>query len=541
MVQRYRRASAILLAALLAMGAAISRRQTRYELRVEISSSLSSQAQLFYDIGRGWTEADSVTQPVAAGTPGNFQQLAFPLPASTVYALRFDPLNSAGHVVVKDVEIRDRRRTVHRFSPSDVQPVNQIAALERRANGIEVSTTPAANDPGLRFVLQQPLALNKLSRVNQVRTFAMGAAVLVVIALLSIGFYPQLVRSFGPWLTRMNARSDLLAARYSSAVLPLDSLAIWFALLCVLLFLAASLLKLNGSSISFYSVAYHHGPHVKTWLGAPRALRSDEWGYHTPDVLSQALRLRPFSVADSDLGPHAAALIGNVPVRDISALFRPQFWGFFVLPVEYGYAFFWQCKALFLVGGVFTWLLFLTGSSRWAIAGALWFFFSPFTQWSYSWPSALPEMIGLACFATVFLCYLLVGQNTRALATAAIGFTICTVDFALCAYVPHMIPVAWLSIAVVASWCVANRASIVTRIGTSAASHRSWPERTGNLSCRNSCLSRTSTDLDRGEPNRLPRETSCCRRLHFRVATRVPFHAVDGNGGSLSSGHRQPV
>src|SRR5690349_6346238 len=132
MPQRYRRAGAILLAALVATGAAISRRETRYELRVEISSSGPSQAQLFYDIGRGWTEQDSITRPIVSASSAAFQQLSFPLPARTIYGLRFDPLNSTGHVAIRDVDVRNRRRTVRRFAPSDVQPLNQIAAVERR-------------------------------------------------------------------------------------------------------------------------------------------------------------------------------------------------------------------------------------------------------------------------------------------------------------------------------------------------------------------------------------------------------------------------
>ncbi len=294
--------------------------------------------------------------------------------------------------------------------------------------------------------------------------FAIGAAAFALVTLLGLACYDRLE----PFLSRLVMRSktvtDALAARYSSAVLPLDSLAIWFYVSCLVLFFTASLLKLNGSSISFYSVAYGHGAHVKPWLGAPRALRSDEWGYHTPDVLSQAFRSDRFAVPDSDLGPHSASLIGNVPVRDVSTALRPQFWGFFLLPVEYAFAFYWQSKALFLIVGLFTWLLFITRSSCWAIAGALWFFFSPFMQWSYSWPSALPEMIGLACFGTVLLCYLLIGQSELGLMLSAIGFAICAVDFAMCAYVPHMIPIAWLSVAVLASWCISHRALILRRI-----------------------------------------------------------------------------
>ena len=109
MPQRYRRAGAILLAALVAMGAAISRRDTRYELRVEISSSVPSQAQLFYDVGRGWTEQHSITRPIIAASSTAFQQLSFPLPARTIYGLRFDPLNSTGHVAIRDIEVRNRR------------------------------------------------------------------------------------------------------------------------------------------------------------------------------------------------------------------------------------------------------------------------------------------------------------------------------------------------------------------------------------------------------------------------------------------------
>src|SRR5689334_3747196 len=111
MPQRYRRAGGILLAAVLAMGAAISRRETRYELRVEISSSVPSQTQLFYDIGQGWTEQHSITRPIVAASSTAFQQLSFPLPARTIYGLRFDPLNATGHVAIKDVQVRDRRRT----------------------------------------------------------------------------------------------------------------------------------------------------------------------------------------------------------------------------------------------------------------------------------------------------------------------------------------------------------------------------------------------------------------------------------------------
>src|SRR5947209_11988066 len=163
MPRPYRQAGSILVAALLVLGAAISRRDTHYELRVEVSSSVNSQAQLFYDIGQGYREENSSTQAVAASSDGRFQQLAFPLPTQTIYALRFDPMNAAGRFAIRDIQIRSRRGTVLRIRPSNVQPLNQIAQIQTEGNQVEVTTTAAANDAGLRFVLSQPLFLNALS------------------------------------------------------------------------------------------------------------------------------------------------------------------------------------------------------------------------------------------------------------------------------------------------------------------------------------------------------------------------------------------
>ena len=153
------------------------------------------------------------------------------------------------------------------------------------------------------------------------------------------------------------------------------------------------------------------------------------------------------------------------PVADITTLFRPQFWPFFVLHADYAYAMYWQAKGLILTGGIFTFLLWVTGSSGWAFSGALWYFFSAFTQWCYSWPSAIPEMVGLICLGTVFFCYLTVGRKGWKLAVAALGTVVCGIDFVLCAYLPHMIPLFWVALAMTVAWCVASRKEIARRQG----------------------------------------------------------------------------
>ncbi len=183
----------------------------------------------------------------------------------------------------------------------------------------------------------------------------------------------------------------------------------------------------------------------------------DEWDFHTPAILNEALRAHRFEVQSSALGNHSVALIGNVPVAHISTIFRPQFWGFFVLPVDYAFAVYWQFKALLLLTGLFTWLLLLTHSTLCSITGALWYFFSAYTQWSYSWPSLLPEMVGLICFVMVCACYLTIGRNAIGLALAALAGATCAINFGMCAYLPQLFPLAELALFFFAAWCIAKR------------------------------------------------------------------------------------
>jgi hypothetical protein len=263
---------------------------------------------------------------------------------------------------------------------------------------------------------------------------------------------------------RINSTLALAASRLSSPeLIQFDSKALWFYFLCVIGFVATVAANLNGSSIGMYSLAYGNGGPEQILLGSPRAIRSDEWIYATPDILHQTLRSDPFETTTSARGGHSVALLDSVPVRHFSTLFRPQFWAFFVLPLDYAYSFYWQFKGLILLTGVFTWLLFLTRSTFWSICGSLWFFFSAFTQWSYSWSTGLPEMIGLTCIAIVSFCALTVIGNALALSAIVLVTAGAVIDLAMAAYVPHLVPLCWLAVLFVAAWCIANQRSIGRR------------------------------------------------------------------------------
>ncbi|MBV8810420.1 MAG: hypothetical protein JO033_17255, partial [Acidobacteriaceae bacterium] len=440
-------------------------RPVRLHLTLEMASSTQSTAQLFFDTGRSYTEWQSTKASVNSNSLADFQSLSFNLPRADIRQLRLDPLMTAGTVVLRSVALRDGRTILLRVPSSDLLPLDQSVKRTQTGNQVTFSASGGAENPRISFLLREPIRPNRLIRRVRRTIFWAGVAVLFLLAILLILFRGAVSTAGGflsPGLKRLDARFAQLAARLSSSgFLPLDSYAIWFYFACVVLFAGAVAADLNGSSAGIYPADYGRGAEASTWIGTPKGSRSDEWAYVTPDILNQSLRLDRFEVAQTELGSHSVALLGNIPVRHVSTLFRPQFWGFFCLPVDYAFAFYWQFKTLVLVLGVFTWLLLITRSTFWSVTGTLWYYFSPLTQWDFSWPSALPEMIGALCLGAVFACYLTVGRSKPSLLLASLGLAACAIEFALCGYPPHMIPLFWVGAFFFVGWCIANRRKIL--------------------------------------------------------------------------------
>jgi hypothetical protein len=452
---------------ILAFAAYLFVRPTNIQLTLEMSSTAPGAVQVFYNIGHGFNQTDVRALPVTSRSLNAFQELTFDLPNQDLLGLRFIPLIHAGTFKIRNIAVRNAGLALERIALSDVVPLNQFPSGTRHGSELLFSISPAAGPPHLAFKLHGPLRVDQRIFSQNVRLILFAAGLLcaaLIVGVLLPRPLPSFARAPATFISRMDSVFDRIAQRLSSShFMHFDSYAIWFYFACLLLFLSASLANLNGSSIGMYSSGYGHGAPEKIWLGAPRPSRSDEWSYSTPDILNQSLRARRFDAKQSALGGHSVALVGNIPVRHFTTIFRPQFWAFFLLPVDYAFAVFWQCKALILLTGVFTWLLLLTRSTFWAVTGSLWYFFSPFTQWAYSWPTGLPEMVGLVCFIMVLACYLTVGTNRIALFSAALAAAACAINFALCAYLPHMVPLFWLAVFFFVGWCLSARRLIFTR------------------------------------------------------------------------------
>ncbi len=124
---------------------------------VQVESDRSGLVQLYFDIGKGLSEADSSIQTILAGHPA---LLRFPLPSATFRTLRFDPNDRAARMTVSGARIADRSgRTLLAFGPERFLPEYQIQSLKTQGRNLLIEISPGAFDPQMGIVLAGPFTL----------------------------------------------------------------------------------------------------------------------------------------------------------------------------------------------------------------------------------------------------------------------------------------------------------------------------------------------------------------------------------------------
>jgi hypothetical protein len=430
-------------------------------MQVEMSSTVTSRAQVYWDMGAGMSEDQSSSQLVRPD--GKPHLLTFALPHGQLNALRFDPLTSPGTIVVRRAALVQSDGSELPIDLHLIRGLTGFDQMEFGPGGLRYRIRTDSLDPQLAIDLKYPIDLGSNYPGNAVIVrIIFWNTLLFVFEYLLLFWKPGFSR-VSAFVSALDSSADVLAERLSDPrFIVFDRFAIWFYGICVALFIVGSLADLNGSSIGVFWTHYKAGAPANLIAGTPQPIRADEIYYATPYILNQYFRSKPFEMTETASGTDNVGLLAGMPVKHVTTWARPQFWPFFFMPAEYAFATWWQAKGLIMVTGVFTLLLLMTHSSMLSIIGTLWLVFSQFTQWCYSWPSMLPEMAGMFCFSVVFFLYLTVGRNRWALAFSAIAGAACAVNFALCAYVPHQIPYAWTGIIVAAAWLIAHRSDIRT-------------------------------------------------------------------------------
>jgi hypothetical protein len=153
-----------------------------YTAEVTMSGATSGFIQLFYDIGAGFSEIDSVRVVVEPSDKPTVYR--FPIPSATYRLLRLDPIDHEETVVFSSFRILDSSgKVVRTFSPEQFSPYNQVASLQRDGDALRMVPTAGAGDPVLIVNLDQPFTLSSPRNYawsSHLRDALIVAAVLLV-------------------------------------------------------------------------------------------------------------------------------------------------------------------------------------------------------------------------------------------------------------------------------------------------------------------------------------------------------------------------
>ncbi|MFZ4524735.1 MAG: hypothetical protein ACOYOE_04080 [Chlorobium sp.] len=117
----------------------------KYYLAIEMSTSNSTAAQIFFDTGHGYNEHDSVTLNVQSGVPHKY---LFRLPKATVKSIRFDPARAASIINIKKAEIETASgKKLKNFPVESFIAKSQILKMEVISDALTIYTIENANDP----------------------------------------------------------------------------------------------------------------------------------------------------------------------------------------------------------------------------------------------------------------------------------------------------------------------------------------------------------------------------------------------------------
>ncbi|MEY2879705.1 MAG: hypothetical protein RLZZ15_2085, partial [Verrucomicrobiota bacterium] len=149
-------------------------------LEVRMTATAAGRVQLYFDDGSGYSESATSSSAVARDVPTTHR---LPLKPGRYRALRFDPLDHAGTVVIESLKLVDREGGVRRtFAFAEFATTQQVAARREIAARLELVVAPGTNDPQLTATFTPPLDATATWSDLVAGFFPRALAVFVVIA-----------------------------------------------------------------------------------------------------------------------------------------------------------------------------------------------------------------------------------------------------------------------------------------------------------------------------------------------------------------------
>ena len=402
-----------------------------FVLKMEVQPGEDTSLTLLFDQGAGYREQDSIVVRL----PGirDFTPVSFHIPVAEIHNLSLLVYSASPSLRLRNVRLEMLGRRSLVFGADSIRP-GKTTTLTGNGNVVEI--TGPRNEKDIGFTLSSLLRETRTCRrLRSGIFFGLCTGILALILLLPNRDKRVLERPGGTERLLCNTTVILLVCVY----------------------LVASIAKLNGSATALWRIyADRRAANAGLILGTPKAIRSDEWVGQTPWILSQIAS--DFPLTNLGVGEEMMPLLNNLPARHWTMFFRPQMWAFFVADLERGFAFYWNFKWFGFLLGAFLFLRTVArGNSLIGLFGALLLFFSPFVQWWFSTPTAMPEMIGAFFFALWSLVVIARAQKRWEIAGGAIVLVQSVAQFVFCAYPRFQIPLIYLWFFVVAAVWIARR------------------------------------------------------------------------------------
>ena len=399
-----------------------------FTLVLPLRTSRAVQLKLYYTGGSEYRE--DWTSVRYAESRGGFKIYRLPIDTTSLKKLRLH----VGPAVVLDlgqVTLARLGGPEIAIAPSEITVNPNVCKLEQHADSTRLST--AADSDGFDIELydsRDPI----ISAPNLDYLFVASLCCSLVGLLWAVVRQRRTLAGAVPAATRTRR----ISGKACGAVV---------CGLTLLLFLDV-LLNLNGSSSAMWRYcADGRLPERGLLLGTAKDIRSDEWMVQTSWMLSQTSTEPRFQTSNPNVGDGATSLLVNLPIRHWTTLFRPQFWGFFILDFERAFSWYWNLKWYVLVVGSFLFFRIISRAHLLAtVAGTVLVFFAPYMQWWYSTGAALPEIVGLAFLGVWAFHFVRRARTPWSIALGAVTLLAAIENFICCCYPRFQIPLLYFAV-----------------------------------------------------------------------------------------------
>jgi len=138
------------------------------QLEIDLRIDHPAYAQLFWDTGNGYSEADSVRKDYEVHT--YLQTLRLPLPSSPLKELRLDPLDGEAQLNLREIRVVDTGNRTRAVVPLDSlrfhQDILSHASRPDTMETLEVKTQPGRKDPIILFSSETVSAINRVIQLE---------------------------------------------------------------------------------------------------------------------------------------------------------------------------------------------------------------------------------------------------------------------------------------------------------------------------------------------------------------------------------------